>query len=45
MTATLYLVAALLFYRAFRHARAGEAGEVRGYEEAKGLRGEGPGTD
>jgi MFS family permease len=45
MTATLYLVAALLFYRAFRHARAGEAGEVRGSEEAKGLRGEGPGTD
>jgi predicted MFS family arabinose efflux permease len=45
MTAALYFAAALLFYRAFRHTRTPEAGDVRLTEEAKGLRGEGPGTD
>ncbi len=45
LTAVLYLTAALLFYRAFRHTPASGPGGVRLTEEAKGLRGEGPGTD
>jgi MFS family permease len=45
LTAVLYLTAALLFYGAFRRTTIGEAGAVRWSEEAKGLRGEGPGSD
>jgi MFS family permease len=45
LTATLYLTAALTFYRAFRGTPESPAAELRLSEEAKGLRGDGPGTD
>ncbi len=45
LTATLYLTAALTFYRAFRGTHESSSAELRLSEEAKGLRGDGPGTD
>jgi MFS family permease len=45
LTATLYLTAALTFYRAFRGTSETPAAELRLSEEAKGLRGDGPGTE
>ena len=45
ITAALYLTAALTFYRAFRGTPEKPAAELRLSEEAKGLRGDGPGTD
>ncbi len=45
LTATLYFTAAITFYRAFRGTRESSAAGVLLSEEAKGLRGEGPGTD
>jgi predicted MFS family arabinose efflux permease len=45
VTATLYLTAALTFYLAFRGRSEAAPAPVRLSEEAKGLRGEGPGTD
>jgi len=45
ITATLYATAAITFYRAFRGTREPGVAPVRLSEEAKGLRGEGPGTE
>jgi MFS family permease len=45
LTAALYLIAALTFYRAFRGTRETPATELRLSEEAKGLRGDGPNTE
>jgi MFS family permease len=45
LTATLYLTAALTFYRAFRGTSETPVAELRLSEEAKGLRGDGPGTE
>ena len=45
VTATLYLTAALTFYGAFRGRPEPSATPARLSEEAKGLRGGGPGTD
>jgi len=45
LTATLYLTAAVTFYRAFRGTREAAGLEPRLSEEAKGLRGDGPGSD
>ncbi len=45
LTATLYLIAALTFYRAFRGTRESPMAEVRLSEEAKGLRGDGPASE
>lgn len=45
LTATLYLTAALTFYRAFRGTRELAPAELRLSEEAKGRRGEGPAPD
>jgi MFS family permease len=45
MTAVLYLVAALTFYRAFRGTHEAPVAELRLTEEAKGLRGEGPASE
>ncbi len=45
LTATLYLIAAVTFYAAFRGTPEHPVGEVALSEEAKGRRGEGPLTD
>ena len=45
MTAALYLTAALTFYHAFRGTKEAPTQELRLSEEAKGLRGDGPGTE
>jgi len=45
ITATLYATAAITFYRAFRGTREPGAAPVRMSEEAKGLRGDGPGSE
>ena len=45
VTATLYLIAALWFYRAFHALPEVHAEDPRLSEEAKGLRGEGPMTE
>ncbi len=45
LTATLYLIAAVTFYRAFRGTRESPVAEVRLSEEAKGLRGDGPASE
>lgn len=45
LTATLYLVAAVTFYRAFRGTPESPVGAVALSEEAKGRRGEGPASD
>jgi len=45
MTAVLYATAALTFYLAFRRLPEAGAAPLRLSEEAKGLRGDGPGTD
>jgi MFS family permease len=44
ITATLYATAAITFYRAFRGTREPGVAPVRLSEEAKGLRGDGPGS-
>lgn len=45
VTAVLYATAAISFYRAFRTTREPGVAPVRMSEEAKGLRGDGPGCD
>ena len=45
ITATLYATAAITFYRAFRGTREPGVAPVRMSGEAKGLRGEGPGSE
>ncbi len=45
LTAVLYATAAITFYRAFRGTREPGVAPVRISEEAKGLRGDGPGTE
>jgi MFS family permease len=45
ITAALYLTGALLFYGAFRGTPESPPAQLRLSEEAKGLRGDGPGTD